>query len=92
LPLLHWQWFCLVLRMREAADMAVVDMAVTVVAMGGTVVAMVDTAEVTPISMVEDMAAGIFAGEILPAPAISAGMASIRSDPSRSVPVMCEVR
>jgi hypothetical protein len=78
--------------MREAADMAVVDMAVTAVAMGGTVVAMVDTAGVTPISMVGDMAAGIFVGDILPAPTISAGMASIRSDLPRSVPTMCEVR
>jgi len=82
--------------MREAAVTAVAMVVDMVVDMGGTVVAMVDTAEVTPISMVismvGDMAAGIFAGDILPAPAISVGMASTRSDPSRSVPIMCEAR
>ncbi len=72
--------------MREAAVTAV-DMVVDMAA--GTVVAM---EEVTLISMVGDMAAVIFAGDILPAPVISAGMASIKSDPSRSVPIMCEAR
>ena len=72
--------------MREAAVTAV-DMVVDMAA--GTVVAM---EEVTLISMVGDMAAVIFAGDILPAPAISVGMASTRSDPSRSVPIMCEAR
>ena len=75
--------------MREAVDM-VVDMAGDMaVDMGGTVA---DTAEVTPISMAGDMAAGIFAVAILPVVAISAGIPSIRSDPPRSVPIMCEVR
>jgi hypothetical protein len=72
--------------MREAAVTAV-DMVVDMAA--GTVVAI---EEVTLISMVGDMAAVIFAGDILPAPVISAGMASIKSDPSRSVPIMCEAR
>jgi len=75
--------------MREAAVTAV-DMVVDMGAdTGGTVVAI---EEVTLISMVGDMAAVIFAGDILPAPVISAGMASIKSDPSRSVPIMCEAR
>jgi len=73
--------------MREA-----VDMGGTAVDMGGTAAAMVDTVEVTPISMAGDMAAGIFAVAILPVVAISAGIPSIRSDPPRSVPIMCEVR
>jgi len=72
--------------MREAAVTAV-DMVVDMAA--GTVVAI---EEVTLISMVGDMEAVIFAGDILPAPVISAGMASIKSDPSRSVPIMCEAR
>jgi hypothetical protein len=65
------------------------------VMVGVTAVVMVGTAAVTPISMVVVVVVDILAAVILPAPIISEGMAdeaSIRSEPPRSVPVMCALR